>query len=226
MLDPVEWLTEGSLPREIDDHLPIVKARTLLPLDWVKDFVAPEHFYHAPQQHRKGTGSMWKAGYVGDKQHISIQTSLFPSQFACRDDFYAFIERLIASTGPLDDLEVEEAVAWTPPPGCVEGGDLNYRCVVLKLKKSRKAQELRDRIRARVSGFDRFGAECKFHVTVAYVCDPLDREDVTEQIATDLVHELNARYKQCHVPSEPPRPDDNEFAFYGSWRKLSDFVTF
>jgi hypothetical protein len=54
---PVVWLTAGSLPREIDDHLPIVKARTLLPLDWVKEFVPADCFYYAEKQHRTGNGS-------------------------------------------------------------------------------------------------------------------------------------------------------------------------
>lgn len=91
----VEWLTEGSVPRELDDRLPIVKADTRLDLWWVKAFLPPEYFYHAVTQHRHGNGSKWKDGYVGDKQHVSIRTSLFPDRFASAHDFAAFIGRLV-----------------------------------------------------------------------------------------------------------------------------------
>jgi hypothetical protein len=220
----VEWLTEGSVPRELDDRLPIVKARTRLDLRWVQTFVPPEYFYHAVTQHRHGNGSKWKDGYVGDKQHISIQTSLFPNQFASAHDFAAFIGRLVDDVGPINDLVVKGALAWTPPPGCVENGDLNYRCVVLELAESAQAQRLRDRIRASIGGFDRFGPRARFHVTVAYVCDPADNEEATQRIADNLVHELNARYKGTLVPCDPPHSDDNGFPYFGSPKRLSDFV--
>jgi hypothetical protein len=221
----IEWLTEGSVPRELDDRLPIVKAKTRLDLRWVQAFVPPEHFYHAVKQHRKGNGSNWKDGYIGDKQHISIQTSLFPNQFASARDFAAFIGRLINDVGPINDLVVKGALAWTPPPGCVEGGDLNFRCVVLELSESKQAQRLRDRIRDNIGGIDRFGPKAKFHITVAYVCDPNDCEEKTRQIADNLVRELNERYQGMPVPCDPPHSDDNGFPYFNSSKRLSDFVS-
>ena len=219
------WLRQGWVNRKVDDVLAIVKSKTKLDLSKVPDLVDPSDFYFAEKQHRKGAGSRWKAGYVGDRQHISIQTGLYPNTFDSRESFYAFIRRLVDDTGPLDDLIVDEAVAWEPPPGCVDNGDLDYRCVVLKLKRSHKIQDLRNRIRANVSGFDRFGEEANFHITVAYICDPQNNVERTQAVANNLVRELNARFKGEIVPVMPPLPDDNGFPYYGSDTPLSAFVS-
>lgn len=225
MSDYISWISEGWLPREIDDKLAIVKAKTRLLLDFVTKFVDPSYFYFAEKQHRNGAGSRWKAGYVGDRQHISIQTGLYPTNFDSKESFYLFIDTLVGNAWPLDDLVVDEAVAWDPPPGCVANGDLDYRCVVLKLKKSPKIQDLRNRIRANIPGFDRFGAEANFHITVAYICDPENNVERTQAVANELVRELNARFRGATVPLDLPRPDDNGFDLYGSSAPLSDFVS-
>lgn len=219
------WLSSGSVPFKFDDALAIVKVKTMLPLDWVLEFVPPDMFYHAETQHRQGHGSKWKNGYVGDRQHITIQVGLYPNGFQDRSAFYAFVRQQADLVGPIDDLTVKGAISWAPPPGCIEKGDLNYRCVVLELCWSRKALILRDRLREHISGFDRYGVMAKFHVTVAYICDPLDREDVTEQMANALVDRLNELYRGQTVPVGPLVPDDNSFPFYGSSLPITAHIT-
>jgi hypothetical protein len=201
----VKWVAEGELPSALDDQLAIVKADTLLPLAQVKTLIPSEFLYSDP-------ASRWTRGFVGDTQHISIQTGLYPNAFHDREHFYAFVNNVAASVGPLSDLVVDEAVAWPlqRQQGC--------RCVVLKLQRSRDAQRLRDLIRANVSGFDRFGAEATFHVTVAYLKDPDDR------VTSSLIRQLNALFQGAHVPAGRARPDDNGFQYYNSYKTIRDWI--
>jgi hypothetical protein len=231
------WLSEGKLDPSIANNLPIVKARPQIlrqgsvdTLEDVQMFVPPGFCYNACERKPNVPGlSRFKCGLVLQKDsHVTIKYGMFPSDFDTKEVYRNAIDELIERCGDITGFTVQEAVAWTPPPGAIESGDDNYRCVVLKLAASQEASEklaaLRQGIMELSPGFDRFGLNPVPHITVAYICSPDNDETATVHMAITLVDELNRRLKGATVQLTEIHLDDNGFPLYGTGTALADMV--